>query len=255
VAVTRTRFEVADARGWRFAEVPALLRDALHGLLERGAHERAQVLKPERVWRVDAWVVKRTPPWTWVQRYLRRAAAFRAAHAALRLERFGTPQPIAALARRRGGALRDSWLVSRFVDGLDAARAIELDAASTAALGASMAALHAAGVLHGDLNHQNLLWDGSRWVLIDLEALRGPLHRLRLRRIAEEQWAHLSSAMHPLDRLQPCFADYAARVGRTDVEPAWRRVQEMAQMFARRRAERRLRLGLPPEVTPTHGAH
>ena len=40
------------------------------------------------------------------------------------------------------------------------------------AAGETLAGLHAAGYAHGDAKWSNLLWDGSRFYLVDLEAVR-----------------------------------------------------------------------------------
>lgn len=59
--------------------------------------------------------------------------------------------------------LRTLWLAQ-----LDRARVMQLMSCA----GESIAALHAAGFAHGDCKWGNLLWDGQRFLLVDLEAVR-----------------------------------------------------------------------------------
>jgi tRNA A-37 threonylcarbamoyl transferase component Bud32 len=74
----------------------------------------------------------------------------------------------------------DDWIATRWIDARPATRA------DLAAILATVARMHAAGMLHGDLHLGNLLADGDGVVLTDLQrarflpALPGPLRRREL---------------------------------------------------------------------------
>ncbi len=100
------------------------------------------------------------------------------------------PEVLAVAERRSAGALRESFLLTRFVAGADPlpvalarlrGRGRERRALARR-LGETIGSMHAAGLDHRDLKHSNLLVDPSgRIALLDLEAL-GSLRPLAWRR-------------------------------------------------------------------------
>jgi len=99
------------------------------------------------------------------------------------------PEVLAFAERRRFGAVRESFLLTRFMEGADPlpvamARLRKENGprrALAGAVGELVGALHAAGLDHRDLKHSNLLVDGAGLALLDLEAL-GTLAPLAWRR-------------------------------------------------------------------------
>lgn len=107
----------------------------------------------------------------------------RAWHAWLEGHRLGflgitTPRPLALIERRLGPLRGHAWLVTEYCPGENLAirLAPHLDASPPAAELAAVCNLFkqltAACVSHGDLKATNLLWDGDRLSLIDLDAMR-----------------------------------------------------------------------------------
>jgi len=101
------------------------------------------------------------------------------------------PEVLALAERRRFGVVRESFLLTRFVEGADplpvamarraAARAPRR--ALLRAVGEAIGRLHAQGLDHRDLKHSNLLVDTSaRIAFLDLEALGRLSPRSRSRR-------------------------------------------------------------------------
>jgi Ser/Thr protein kinase RdoA (MazF antagonist) len=177
------------------------------------------------VWRVGPWLVKRSGRGG-LKDLFRRGPALRAAERARALDAIPTPQPLVALERRRGRALESGLVVSEWIAGRHLHELWD-DARALAAFPPFLARMHAAGVLHGDFHPRNALWDGERWVLLDLEGVRGPLHRLFARRLVRRQWARL---LHNLEHARPdcrpdvraLFERYLEEVGRAgDRERAW----------------------------------
>lgn len=101
--------------------------------------------------------------------------SWREAH---RLRFFGiaTPAPLALVEERFGPLRRRAWLIvahcsgPNLLDHLDADR--EPPPAEAAAIVDLFGKLHRLRISHGDLKASNLLWDGERVVLIDLDAMR-----------------------------------------------------------------------------------
>ena len=103
-----------------------------------------------------------------------------------------------------------------------------------------MAALYRHGVLHGDLHPRNLIWDGRDWVLLDLDAIRHPLHRLFARRRIEEKWGRVLFSLDGDSSVRDGFAAFL-REAKLPWDPgrAWSRVQAW---------ERRIRIERSPEL-------
>ena len=119
--------------------------------------------------------------------------ARRALSASRRLAPTGLLQPevLAVAERRRFGVVRESFLLTRFLEGADPlpvamVRVAEARAPRRAllrAVGDAIGRLHAHGFDHRDLKHSNLLVDGrGRIAFLDLEALGRLSPRPRRRR-------------------------------------------------------------------------
>ncbi|NMG00943.1 hypothetical protein GPA27_26560 [Aromatoleum toluolicum] len=101
--------------------------------------------------------------------------SWREAH---RLSLFGipTPRPLALIEERWGPLRARAWLVTEYCDGPDMRAHLEPDAAPAPAEAASLKTLfdtlYRERISHGDLKATNLLWDGNKSLLIDLDAAR-----------------------------------------------------------------------------------
>ncbi|MBI5363601.1 MAG: phosphotransferase [Planctomycetes bacterium] len=199
---------VANASGIAFDALDARTEAALPRWIERGAESDGEALRPGRVWRVGDIVVKRVGP----ERFLRTASALRAARSAVAVARFdglAAPAPLAALRWGPVTRARGSLLVSRFVAGSSLLAAWRRDARAVAAFPAFLARLHASPFVHGDLHPENVLWDGTRWLLLDLEALRARTPFDRRGKLALEQWARIVRALDEAPEARALHARYA----------------------------------------------
>lgn len=103
--------------------------------------------------------------------------SWRAAHM-LRFLGIPTPAPLAIVEQRLGPLRAEAWLLTEYCPGIDLLHlfANRSDEEPAAAEGAAIRhlfhALHREGISHGDLKATNLLWDGTRLWLIDLDATR-----------------------------------------------------------------------------------
>lgn len=226
-------FECERARGLCYGPVEPELARVLAILISGRPCAEAETLKPERVWAWREWVIKRSEPESLYERWLRKSAALRAAAAAFAIAPVETPQPLVALDVRRGWRLDCSWLVTRRVRGERVDLALSNDPRAAAAFPAFMQVMHENGVIHGDFNVFNALWDGERWHLIDLDGLRHRLHRGRSERIAEMQWARVAGTLRDPARVRPLFERYAALRGLSGADSAWRRIEPKALQLAR----------------------
>lgn len=95
-----------------------------------------------------------------------------------RLALFGipTPKPLALIEERWGPLRARAWLVTEYCGGPDLLAHLRADEEPTPAEAASLKTLfdtlYRERISHGDLKATNLLWDGNRALLIDLDALR-----------------------------------------------------------------------------------
>jgi hypothetical protein len=99
--------------------------------------------------------------------------------------------------------------VTEFVAGPTLREAFQDDERARKALAPFLALLHRNGVFHGDLHPANMIWSGSEWVLIDLDALRHPLRRMFRRRLILEQWAQLAFRLGAVPELESSFREYS----------------------------------------------
>ena len=223
------------ARGLRFGALPPGLLERLPAWLATGQVEGGQVLKAPRVWRFERWAVKLSDPTSGLdlRAALRRSPAERAALAALSIRPIRTPEPLVALARRRGLGGAQSILVMEFVAGRPLHELIADEPRAARAFPRFMAAMHRHGVFHGDFHPHNSLWNGREWVLLDLEGLRRGLRAFPRQRLAERQWARMLFNMANydpanLERIERLYRTYAKeRCSRTP-ERDWERVRELA---------------------------
>jgi tRNA A-37 threonylcarbamoyl transferase component Bud32 len=156
-----------------FIAAPHLLKDG-------GAATVARVELPQRTLLLKRYNIKGVGHW--LRRFWRPSRAWHSWREGHRLELLGlaTARPLAVLERRwcwlRGGAylltdyLGGEDIISRFRPYIDAADVVPL--AELQAVDGLFAGLLRERISHGDLKGTNLLWDGSRWALIDLDAMR-----------------------------------------------------------------------------------
>lgn len=204
----RLPYRLGPARGFRYGEIPAEIEAALPRWLATGDVEEGTAIKPGRVYRRGPWLLKFTGPSRALKDLFRRASAIRSADLHARLAPVRTPAPLLALERRRGPFLEGSLLVTEFVEGPTMREAFRDDPRARAALAPFLALLHQNGVFHGDLHPGNTIWNGSEWVLIDLDALRHPLRRMLRQRLILEQWAHLAFRLGATAELEAAFREY-----------------------------------------------
>lgn len=190
-------------RGRRYPGAAAILPEPLQkwcAALAAGrapAHDRE--LKPDSVWACGTVVLKRYPPGS------KRHAALRAADRFRRCLPVPSPRPLAALEHAAAGGL----LASERIAGLPLADVWERDAAAMAAFPAFMALMHRHRVYHGDLHGGNAMWDGRRWVLIDLDGLRPWRYGLLPGRQIRRQWGQLFAFFGFPAVMPKLFAAYA----------------------------------------------
>jgi tRNA A-37 threonylcarbamoyl transferase component Bud32 len=225
-------WECAGARGVRFAELPPDIARSLPRWIETARVDEGTDLKAGRVWRVGEWTIKRFEPDGFVDRWLRASPALRSARLCARIAPVRTPRPLFALQDRPLG-WTSAWLATEYVAGEHLHEALRSSADAVDALPAFMATMHSHDVLHGDLNVWNLLWNGREWVLIDLDGIRGPLHRFRRRAIADEQWARLAGTLRDVEFAKPLFDRYLEAMDESAQSAArWSRIESRARAQA-----------------------
>ena len=90
----------------------------------------------------------------------------------------GTPRPLAVLEIRRCGVRFSSYLITESLDRNDLFAHLKPDLegipgqAELQALEDLFTTFLRERISHGDLKGSNLLWDGTRWLLLDLDAMR-----------------------------------------------------------------------------------
>ncbi len=235
--------ESAHGRILWYVPFDADLESALLAALELGQVTGGVELKPGRVWRLGEATIKLYRASGALRDRLRRPGAIRAARVARRVGVEATPRVLAAAWQ--SGFLRagPSVLATEYVEGLDLGQILLAeDVRAFDAFPTFLADLHARGVHHGDFHPWQLLWDGERWVLLDLDGVRHPLRALRREHLELEAWGRLHFYARAFvgsfteRSLAPLFARYyeLRRPGR-DVEVAWRQVEALAERFGRSR--------------------
>ena len=217
-------FRCGAARGVAYAGVPAALAASVPGWIEARAVPAAEVLKRGRVFRAGALIVKFFPRATPFG-LLRRARAVRSAERYFACLPVPSPRPLLAARARLGGV---SLLVREFVPGRLLSEVWTRDAGAMEALAPFLALMTRRRVLHGDLHPSNLLWDGTRWLLLDVDGVRHRLHSPR--RVTVTMWARLLQRLEDGPELRALHARYlelgaepAARA------PRWEAVERRAR--------------------------
>jgi hypothetical protein len=191
-------FALGALRGRRWQTLPAEVERALVDLAAGADLPQGERLSLE-VRRIGSVTVKVFPPRT-VFGLLRTPRALRSARLHFQCLPVPSPRPLAALYRTRLG---ESVLVREFLPGRLLAETFGRDAASDAALPGFLAELRRLPWQHGDLHPRNLIWDGKRWLLLDVDGLR---HGLHLRgRVLVGQWACLLRNLRDLERVRALF--------------------------------------------------
>lgn len=247
--IAREPFELGSARGFRYGELPAGILRSLPGWLERGAvgPGEGEVLKAGTVWRVGSYAVKVYPRRGGLEGWFRQSPALRAAELA-RVLPVRTPRPWLALEQATGPRRGTGLSVSELVEGRYLHILWDDEPAAREAFAGFMLGMHTHGVFHGDLNVWNVLWNGSEWVLLDLESVRRGLQAVLPRRLIEAQWARVIAALRGRPGSRELFESYLAAAGRDDHRgELWRRIETRArQTVARWDAQR----GGPPADLP-----
>lgn len=221
----------ALVRGVAWGGVEPALREELDAWLRGGPPPEGTPLKPGRVLRRGAIVLKLYPPPIRLRDRVRRAPALRVASQWERLLPIPSPAPRLAAALVRGGPRR-SVLASDFVEGRSFERLFPHDAAAVAAFPSFLAELHRRGVVHADFHLHNALWDGARWLLLDLDGVTHALRRLRARSFLLTQWARIWLGVDRSEGLFPLFERFVAEAGLGwDPAAAWERVRERASAW------------------------
>ncbi len=170
-----------------------------------------EVLKEGRVWAIGEVVIKTSKP----HRLRRSAAAWE------RLAPVHTPEPL-LLASKRGRSV----LFMRRCHGVPLNRAWHRPETRDA-LADLIASLIGRGIIYGDLRSQNLLWDGRRLSLIDLESLRPGLHGLLWRRHLVRTWAALHRRLP--DHVRAAHDRCCVELGIMDLDQHWAAVMRLGQ--------------------------
>lgn len=237
----RLPYRAGRARGMRYGEIPAEVAEGLERWLVARHVDDAVTIKDRRVYRRGPFLYKFFAPRRRVRDLLRADPAIRSADLHARLAPIRTPAPLVALGLRDGMFRAQSLLVMEFVEGRPLAEAWEHEEVARTALARLLAAMHRRGIFHGDFHPANLIWDGERWVVIDVGALRHPLRSLRPRQLAVEQWAELDSRLGSPPTMRAAYERYLDELGSPeDRESAWRAIAERSRTATEARERRRL---------------
>lgn len=170
--------------------------------------------------------------------WLRAPRAVRSAEGYFACLPLRSPRPLVALGRRFG---RTSVLVREHIEGVllrevwsDAA---QRDPRATDALAGFLAAMERQGIIHGDLHPRNLLWNGSEWVLLDVDGLRHGLHDPV--RVLTGQWARFVLHLGDEERVRALHAHTLRELGPA-ARVSWERVRRRVETLTRQRR------GVPP---------
>jgi len=235
-----TPLQIGSLSGRRFSDPLPEVEAALPDWFETCVIPDAQVLRKKRVFRRGELCFKFSGPGRGLKDAIRPSYAIRAARAHFRILPVRSPFPWLAVDERRGGRLVNSLLVSEFIEGEFLTEAWE-DPASLDALPVFLADMHRAGIMHGDLHNANFIWNGTAWVLLELEGLRNSLQRLRRNKLLTLTWSALlrSTPTVPVPVMREIYDGYVARIGwNFDVEAVWKQAQvDAADVIANRQAD------------------
>lgn len=205
---------------------PALVA-RLPGWYEDAAREGV-ALRDGSVVRIGGLVVKRFPAPSAFGR-LRAPHATRSAARHFWCLPVPSPRPLVALWSSRAST---SVLVREYVAGQPLSAVGAAERAAETALAPFLASLARHAVLHGDLHPENLLWDGSRWWLLDVDGVRHGLHSRR--RVWLGMWARCAlylGAARARGHFDACMAVVGPRW-----QLAWEAVRAEEQAMRSRRA-------------------
>lgn len=251
------------AYGYQLAPLPADLLDRIPDWLRQGHVAGGEVIRPNRVYRYDQWLVKLYGRGHPIKDRFRRSAALRSAEWHFKVLPLRTAKPFLAVETRSWGLITGALLVTEFVRGPSLQDLWgKPDGETRQALQAFsefMAQMQSRRVYHHDVHPENFLWDGREWVLIDLDAMRRsrPIGRRR----SEKQWARLvfSARLHssrpgsdPAEegRLRAMFEGYLVAAGlRWDREETWRRIWERSDQLLADHVRRHARDGAHGEAS------
>jgi hypothetical protein len=128
---------------------------------------------------------------------------------------------------------RGSLLVSEFVAGEFLHRLWNGGGPGVAAFPGFMAKMHEHGVFHGDFHLGNALWNGSAWVLLDLEGVRAGRRTLDRRTLVLDQWARVHLGLRGARGLQAAFEEYLERRGlRWNAAAVWPEIVQRSRHLA-----------------------
>jgi len=243
----RIRHLGADT-AWCFDRGDEELLGAVRGWLDAGTCDRGERQGVAPVWLTDEWAIKLHGRPDKRGRAWRRSRLRRAAFAHFALASLITPAPLVVVERRRHGRLVAAGMVMERLRGLPLEQ-VWHESAARRALPPVLAELLAGGAVHGDIHPGNLLWDGRRWAVIDLDSMRQGLHRLVRRRAWHRVFGGLHFKLRAAPGLKACHAATCDLVGHGDVDRRWRG----ALGHSRRMAHRRGLPALPEEAAGEAG--
>lgn len=225
-------WRIEDAREVRFRAVDPRIAGALPRWIATGEVDAGQALRPRRMWRVGDDVLKLHGR----ERWMRRSRALRAALAAERGRKCKELAPHARFAQPRlvlewGSRLRveSSLLVTEFIEGATLFEVWNREPAAVEALATFLAALERARFDHGDFHPGNVLWDGERWALLDLESLREVVSPFHSARREEARFARTLRALDFDPRVAEVHERYSAELGRRDARARWSSIEARAR--------------------------
>jgi predicted unusual protein kinase regulating ubiquinone biosynthesis (AarF/ABC1/UbiB family) len=144
-----------------------------------------------------------------------------------------SPRPLVAAGRQ---LQRASVLVREHVEGRTLRELWDspagLGAREEGELASFLAAMERHRVIHGDLHPRNLLWNGSAWLLLDVDGLRHGLHDSR--RVLTALWARLLVHLGDERRVRALHARAAEELG-SAASVAWPDIERAGERMRARR--------------------
>ncbi|NOT32394.1 MAG: hypothetical protein HOP15_18265 [Planctomycetes bacterium] len=222
----RRPFRSGALRGVAYGTTAPELVAALPRWLAQGAVPSARVLKQARVFLLGEWIVKFFPRAS-LFGHFRTSRAVRSAERHFECQPIPSPRPLVAASAARGGP---SLLVREYVRGQLLDEVWGRDAVAATELAPFLAEMTRRRVLHGDLHPSNLLWDGKRWLLLDVDGVRHHLHSRR--RVTTSMWARLQQRLGDGPELRALHARCRELVpGPQGGVPSWADVERRARLL------------------------
>lgn len=197
----------------------------------------AKALKAGRVWRLGDKVIKRYASKRLRDR-ARASAAMRVARLHGRILPIQSPRPRAVLELPRALGAPDSMLVMDRVEGKVIKFHWSEEPAAQAAFGPFMAELHRRKLFHGDFHMGNLMWDGTGYVLLDIESVRPAWAVLQPQRLYRRHWVRVVADLGSDAAVESAYETWLAATKLAWPADAWR---DIAREGERAGAERRRR--------------